>query len=164
MYIGERLRMLRAERSQSEVARAVGVTREAVSQWESGMTKGLKPENLLAVADYFGVEIRWLVTGVGQKRKEASSRGPPLAEAASGDTRKSGPALSQPPLTAKRGALPPPLAKPDLDPNVLALARAIESLPADARGHLQAVTDSFVKSQALEDWNGVERRKGGQKR
>ena len=54
--------------------------------------------------------------------------------------------------------------QPDLDPNVLALARAIESLPADARASLQKVTDAFVKSQAIEDWNGIDRRKGGQKR
>lgn len=48
---------------------------------------------------------------------------------------------------------------PDLDPSVLALARAIESLPTDARASLQKVTDAFVKSRAFEDWNGVERRK-----
>lgn len=161
MSFAERIRKLRGDRTQSEVARAVGVTREAISQWESGGIKDLKPDNLLAVADYFGVSIRWLVTG-------RDSRGPPLAEAAVGDTRKSGYALSQPPLTSVSnhgGALPRPLAEPDLDPNVLALARAIESLPTDARASLQKVTDAFVKSQALEDWNGVERRKkGGGKR
>lgn len=47
--------------------------------------------------------------------------------------------------------------EPDFD--AIRLARAIESLPPDARVSLQKVTDAFVKSQAIENWNGVERRK-----
>ncbi|MDQ3562723.1 MAG: helix-turn-helix domain-containing protein [Pseudomonadota bacterium] len=137
------------------MARAVGVTREAISQWESSGIKDLKPDNLLAVADYFGVSIRWLVTG-------RDSKGPPLAKAAVGDARKSGPALSPPALTSvsNRGGALPPLAEPDLDPNVLALARTIESLPTEKKGHLSAVVDAFTKSLAGEVWDGrVERRK-----
>ena len=50
------------------------------------------------------------------------------------------------------------------DFNVIRLARAIESLPSDKKSHLAAVVDAFTKSLACEGWDGLERRKGGQKR
>lgn len=136
-----------------------------ISKLESGQSK--ETAGIVALALACGVRPEWLFNGSGSMRTEAA-RGPPLAEAAVSDTRKSGLPLSQPPPTSvsNRGsALPqPPLAKPNLDPNVLALARAIESLPPDARASLQKVTDAFVKSQAIEDWNGIERRRGGHKK
>lgn len=54
-----------------ELAGAVGVSISAVLQWLGGMTKGLKPENLFAVADALGVEARWLGTGKGSKELQA---------------------------------------------------------------------------------------------
>lgn len=63
--LGERIRKRRTALglSQAELARRVGVKREAVSQWENGASKGLKPENLLKTADVLGTTVRSLVTG-----------------------------------------------------------------------------------------------------
>lgn len=67
--MGERIKEARDElgMGQAELGRLVGVSGAAVSQWESGATKGLKPENLLAVADVLRVELQWLVHGTGKK-------------------------------------------------------------------------------------------------
>lgn len=63
--IGQRIKTTRTSKklTQSALANLVGVTREAVSQWESGDSKTVKPDNLLAVADALEVDIRWLITG-----------------------------------------------------------------------------------------------------
>ena len=59
--------------SQQDVADGVkkrtgeGLSRPAVAQWEGESTKGLRPENLIAVADLFLVNVRWLVTGNGPR-------------------------------------------------------------------------------------------------
>ncbi len=55
--LGERIRDARIAKglSQSDLAKTLTVTPSAVSYWESGETKGLKPENLLACADALGV-------------------------------------------------------------------------------------------------------------
>lgn len=47
------------------IAKAAGVTKQAVYQWESGDTKSLKGDNLLAVARVLGVDANWLSTGRG---------------------------------------------------------------------------------------------------
>jgi len=67
--IGQRIKSTRANKklTQSALAAMVGVTREAVSQWESGDSKTVKPDNLLAVSDALEVDIRWLITGKVQK-------------------------------------------------------------------------------------------------
>lgn len=73
--IGERIKALRKEvhMSQQDVADGVkrrtgeGLSRPAVAQWEGESTKGLRPENLIAVADLFMVNVRWLVTGTGPR-------------------------------------------------------------------------------------------------
>ena len=49
-----------------------GVTKQAVYGWESGDTKGLKPENLLACADRLRCRVRWLVTGRGAKERRTA--------------------------------------------------------------------------------------------
>ena len=72
MDLGDRIKMMLVERrsdgiSQSGLARACGVSPASVSQWVRGPTKDLRMENLVAVADYLGVEIRWLATGEGPK-------------------------------------------------------------------------------------------------
>ena len=51
--------------SPADLAKAVKVTPSAVSQWRSGQTKNLRPDNLFKVADILGVNARWLATGMG---------------------------------------------------------------------------------------------------
>lgn len=53
----------RAGFSHQKLGEKVGVSRAAVAQWESGDTKGLRPDNLVAAADALRVSIRWLATG-----------------------------------------------------------------------------------------------------
>lgn len=52
----------------AHLAKACGVAPAAVTQWISGQTKGMKPENLFAAADFLGIEPRWLATGEGPMR------------------------------------------------------------------------------------------------
>lgn len=47
------------------IAQAAGVSKQAVYEWESGDTKSLKGDNLLAVARVLGVDANWLSTGRG---------------------------------------------------------------------------------------------------
>jgi transcriptional regulator with XRE-family HTH domain len=63
--LGDRItsRLLAAGLSAAELARLVGVTSEAVSQWESGETEGLKPENLVQTAEFLATTERWLTFG-----------------------------------------------------------------------------------------------------
>ena len=59
--LGDRITSrLSAGLSAAELARFVGVTSEAVSQWESGETEGLKPENLVQTAEFLATTERWL--------------------------------------------------------------------------------------------------------
>lgn len=69
MNIGDRIKSSREAKglSQRELGKRVGVQSQSVSQWESGTTKALRPENLLAVADELGVSIRWLISGRGAR-------------------------------------------------------------------------------------------------
>lgn len=68
--IGDRIKSLResAGETLAQLGHAAGLSASAVHQWESGATKGLRPLNLLAVADHYRVAIRWLVTGEGTPR------------------------------------------------------------------------------------------------
>lgn len=49
----------------NQLAVAVKVSPSAVTQWEQGETKGLKPENLVAVAHALEVQTDWLAAEVG---------------------------------------------------------------------------------------------------
>lgn len=71
--IGQRIRRLRQKKglSQAALARGVGVTRSAVSQIESGTTRGTKPDNLLAYARELGVDVEELVHGENYRRRTA---------------------------------------------------------------------------------------------
>jgi len=63
--IGDRIREAREANgwSQQQLGDFVGVSRAAVSQWESGETKGLKAENLVMAAIKLRVRVEWLVFG-----------------------------------------------------------------------------------------------------
>lgn len=67
-----RLNRLRKERgiSQEELAGVVGVSRQAVQKWESGVSRP-DMDNLTALSDYFGVSLDYLIRGI-----ESSGAGP----------------------------------------------------------------------------------------
>lgn len=89
--LGDRLRELIREAEQagqkavkSELASACKVKKASVSGWLSGESKSMKPENLVAAADHFKVEIRWLAIGAPPKRKQgqdATARDTPTLDA-----------------------------------------------------------------------------------
>lgn len=56
------------ELTQEAFGRALGVTRGAVGNWERG--KGIKTENLKAIAQTFSVSFEWLATGEGREPTE----------------------------------------------------------------------------------------------
>jgi transcriptional regulator with XRE-family HTH domain len=60
---GDRIRQAREERGlkQSDIADAIGVKMQAVSNWERG--KGISRENATRLADYLGVAVDWLLKG-----------------------------------------------------------------------------------------------------
>ena len=62
MTFGEKLLMLRKEKnfSQEELAEKIGVSRQAVSRWESGETMPDSP-NLLQISNLFGVSADYLL-------------------------------------------------------------------------------------------------------
>lgn len=63
--MGDRIRTLRESRklSQEDLGKIIGITGAAVSQWESGATKGIKPENFLRFCAYFSVDPYWVAFG-----------------------------------------------------------------------------------------------------
>lgn len=65
--IGERITYARELKGlkKNQLAREVKVSPAAVTQWEQGDTKGLKPANLVAVAHALGVLTDWLAAEVG---------------------------------------------------------------------------------------------------
>jgi transcriptional regulator with XRE-family HTH domain len=75
MSIGERIRLARKTRelSQRNIAALVGITPGAVSQWESDETVP-NVERLSVLAKVLGVEIGWLVAGIGATLLEQPAR------------------------------------------------------------------------------------------
>ena len=67
--LGEHIRELRvaAGMSQTQLAASVGVTASAVSQWESGLSKTLKGETLIRVANALAVEPQNLLAQTSQR-------------------------------------------------------------------------------------------------
>lgn len=65
MSIGSRIKKARqaAGISQADLAEAMGITRSACSQWESGQGTGPRRERLEALAAELGVSYEWLATG-----------------------------------------------------------------------------------------------------
>lgn len=72
--IGERIRTTRQERriTQEELATAVGVSRSAVAQWETGRS-GQITGNLARIAQVLGVGVEFLMQGGSSGIPEASS-------------------------------------------------------------------------------------------
>ena len=68
--VGKRIRQARvaAGLSVPELARACGLSRQAVYNWESDADQPTGP-NLVAAAECLGVNERWLVSGKGMKRR-----------------------------------------------------------------------------------------------
>ena len=62
-------------KSQSELARACGITRGAVNQWLTGTTKALEGSNLTNAAKFLGVSPHWLATGEELTRDGALATG-----------------------------------------------------------------------------------------
>lgn len=54
-------------RSKTKLAKAVGVSRAVIGQWETGRTKNLKNEHMLNVCDVLNINVRWLITGKGPR-------------------------------------------------------------------------------------------------
>lgn len=65
--LAERLKWARNEAnfSQSSIASVIGVTKAAISQIETGLTKNLNDVSVFLIADALGVSARWLATGIG---------------------------------------------------------------------------------------------------
>lgn len=65
MTLGERVRARRTELklTQEQLAKMAHVTRSAISQIESGLTKGPKPEHLLRIARALAMPVETLVEG-----------------------------------------------------------------------------------------------------
>lgn len=63
--MGDRIRTLRESRTltQEDMGKIIGISGVAISQWESGATKNLRPENFLRFCAYFNVDPYWVVFG-----------------------------------------------------------------------------------------------------
>jgi transcriptional regulator with XRE-family HTH domain len=74
MTIGSRIKERREslQISVMELASACQVHHNAVYQWESGDSKGLKPENLVRAAKKLNCRIDWLVFGTGPIERPAA--------------------------------------------------------------------------------------------
>ncbi|MGC7323333.1 helix-turn-helix transcriptional regulator, partial [Mycobacteroides abscessus subsp. massiliense] len=73
MNFAEKLQMLRTERhmSQETLAEAVGVSRQAISKWESGLANP-EMEKIIRLSDLFQVSIDYLVKENETREKEVS--------------------------------------------------------------------------------------------
>lgn len=74
MDLASRIRAARrhANLTQQALADGVGVTRGAVSNWESPYPKWPTSENILKIALITGVTFEWLATGKGKMHQDAS--------------------------------------------------------------------------------------------
>lgn len=72
--IGARIKHARekAGLTMVQLAKCVGVSKQAVWGWEVGVTKGPKPEHLLAIRDVLNVSLDWLILGTGEMQLRPS--------------------------------------------------------------------------------------------
>lgn len=75
MNTAQRLQQLRKEKgmSQEELAERLGVSRQAVSKWESGQSSP-DVEKIVAASELFGVTTDWLLKGVRPAEEPAPAR------------------------------------------------------------------------------------------
>lgn len=76
MELSERLPELRKQKniSQEELANAIGVSRQAVSKWESGQSNP-ELDNIVSLSDYFGVTTDCILKGEQGGRSRADGDG-----------------------------------------------------------------------------------------
>lgn len=74
--MGDRIKTLREARrlSQEALGKLVGVTKGAVSQWESGSTKNIKLQTFLALLEVLRTDYEYLVYGA-DRAPSSSPRG-----------------------------------------------------------------------------------------
>jgi|SRR5581483_3312501 len=74
--MGDRIKMLRSSQSLSleALGAIIGVSAAALSQWETGQTKGIRPENFLRFCAHFGADPYWLCFGDEGDPRSASGR------------------------------------------------------------------------------------------
>lgn len=79
--LGQRIKRYREERklSQQEVADKVGVSRVAVTKWESEQTANLKLGNLLGICELFDVAIEVMIRGEQKTQKKDVDLGNKIA-------------------------------------------------------------------------------------
>ncbi|QCI67230.1 XRE family transcriptional regulator [Phreatobacter stygius] len=77
---GDRIRAARKQRgwTQGQLGEALGVSSQAVSQWEQGRTDP-EIDRLQQAADLLGVQRDWLTSGLGPDRSEAQGPAPVIA-------------------------------------------------------------------------------------
>ena len=63
--MGERIKALREDRglNQGELGALLGVSAQAVCQWETGVTINIKPDPFARMLDLFEVDYRYLIWG-----------------------------------------------------------------------------------------------------
>lgn len=74
--MGERIRALRQARgmTQEQLAAAVGVTKSAVSQWESDLTENIRLKTFMALVEVLKTDVAFLVFGPSRTAASESSR------------------------------------------------------------------------------------------
>lgn len=81
MEIPQRIQESRKKKgiSQEQLAEVLGVSRQAVSKWESGQAMP-ELDKVIGMSDYFGVSTDWLLRGVGPAGDRPADRGKPGRE------------------------------------------------------------------------------------
>ncbi|HEX7964973.1 MAG TPA: S24 family peptidase [Gammaproteobacteria bacterium] len=89
---GDRIHFIREELelSQEAFGRHLGVSKAAVSQWENGDIKNLRPANLFAMQNFTGFSAEWIATGAGNMRVKGGRK--------TADNTRPGPGLFNLPL------------------------------------------------------------------
>ena len=54
-----------AKKKPTELARHIGISESAISQWVNGPTKTINSVHILKVSDFLGVNAQWLASGEG---------------------------------------------------------------------------------------------------
>jgi transcriptional regulator with XRE-family HTH domain len=66
--------------SDGQIAKKVGVSRNAVTKWENSANPAIKPAHLFAVAEMLGVRPRWLACAEGPREPDLPDPATKLAE------------------------------------------------------------------------------------